>query len=703
MLREKGLYGQLIQLDTMDDAQNVPDVRHLHPQEVAILNALIPSYVTPSGDFHLRLELSAVGQMASPIQSLWVLAQVHTHAHQVGLFPKVPTPEEHLMNLCKTPLQERGKLWNHRTEYMLRFEGALKALHDKVERTDTDALHVQVERTDPIALHGQVESTDPDALHDKVERTDSNALHDKVECTVPIALHDKVECTDPNAFHAKVECTVPIALHDKVECTGAQALHPKMECTVGEEVGLTQEILEFLESSGTHAVPACEDLAQIDPYMSHEHSNLSDLDAQDLAEVMLTVVDSDSSTDAAFEQVHPETPEANLYDATNFLSDNQDKSEDAGKSPHGDNRNSNPDLLTSDHSTSSEGTPTCEEVDKSSLSRKRKHVQTSDTVDQAQFAIGAVPGFSTSKVPAIAAEVPTPPGIEDDSPAIPDKGIDSDLEERTQMDPTGVIVVVAGQNIHTIRTSGDSTIGQLAVATDKLGQMSEPIKVTTVVGAQLPLSSTVKQGSFIRFQELAHAANWRCRGPHGHSPCPILVNDNRSTLLWQQEGWVATDDMKFYMTMVQSAHQDVQCHVIDILPELDYHVVFSDILLKAITCMQEDNLRALAIAVLYNHHWVPIFIQAHDKVHITMPPDESMIFRQHIHDALGEVDFQYDCDVLPHAFPADCGFQTIGWLISKIRGEDAREPWIDEQAGQWRAIFHQRLEKNQLASLCSSH
>ena len=134
-LSEKGLYGQLITLDSHSKLGNdlVQDLRHLHPQEVALLNALKPSVVSPSDAFHARLELSGVGQLASPIQSLWILAQVQFQASQHDLFPYVPDPEEVLAHHCKSLLHERDQLWSQRTIYMAKFEEALNSLHHKVD------------------------------------------------------------------------------------------------------------------------------------------------------------------------------------------------------------------------------------------------------------------------------------------------------------------------------------------------------------------------------------------------------------------------------------------------------------------------------------------------------------------------------------------------------------------------------------------
>ena len=58
--------------------------RHLHPCELAILNALLPpaTWMTENRP-SLRLCLSAVGQMASPMQSVWVGSCIMQQLHSI--------------------------------------------------------------------------------------------------------------------------------------------------------------------------------------------------------------------------------------------------------------------------------------------------------------------------------------------------------------------------------------------------------------------------------------------------------------------------------------------------------------------------------------------------------------------------------------------------------------------------------------------
>ncbi len=72
LLQERGLFAQVLPLGFSED--NMPRWRHLQAMEVALLNGMPPSQ---SWGDDARLNLCAVGQLASPLQSVWVGAQIH--------------------------------------------------------------------------------------------------------------------------------------------------------------------------------------------------------------------------------------------------------------------------------------------------------------------------------------------------------------------------------------------------------------------------------------------------------------------------------------------------------------------------------------------------------------------------------------------------------------------------------------------------
>ena len=70
-LAEKGLFGLLVQ--SQSDVLPSPGIRHVHPNEALALNAMD---CTIDFGLSVRLSLSGVGQIASPLQAAWVLSFV---------------------------------------------------------------------------------------------------------------------------------------------------------------------------------------------------------------------------------------------------------------------------------------------------------------------------------------------------------------------------------------------------------------------------------------------------------------------------------------------------------------------------------------------------------------------------------------------------------------------------------------------------
>ena len=76
-LKNKGIYGALIQLpgELKTYLGNLPVTRHLHPWEMALLHGCNPNRQWLP---NLRFGIAALGQMAAPAQSTWIIAQLQS-------------------------------------------------------------------------------------------------------------------------------------------------------------------------------------------------------------------------------------------------------------------------------------------------------------------------------------------------------------------------------------------------------------------------------------------------------------------------------------------------------------------------------------------------------------------------------------------------------------------------------------------------
>ena len=108
-LNERGVFAVLISLGSVikHEGHTFPKCRHLHPSEVAVLSG---ARVIPWGG-SMRLGLAAVGQMASPLQAVWVCSHV---VSTIAKFTQVPThasPAECLSSLRASVLHDCELLW----------------------------------------------------------------------------------------------------------------------------------------------------------------------------------------------------------------------------------------------------------------------------------------------------------------------------------------------------------------------------------------------------------------------------------------------------------------------------------------------------------------------------------------------------------------------------------------------------------------
>ena len=128
-LKEKGLYGQVVSLGrtTVKYGFTYHHCRHLHASEVALANGLDPFYVGLKTE-RCRLELSGVGQLASPFQGAWVMANLIKDVH-VKVMPMMNfvEPLDLLRNMALQLLEQRDRLFvgASPTKYMAMFQHAV--------------------------------------------------------------------------------------------------------------------------------------------------------------------------------------------------------------------------------------------------------------------------------------------------------------------------------------------------------------------------------------------------------------------------------------------------------------------------------------------------------------------------------------------------------------------------------------------------
>ena len=174
---------------------------------------------------------------------------------------------------------------------------------------------------------------------------------------------------------------------------------------------------------------------------------------------------------------------------------------------------------------------------------------------------------------------------------------------------------------------------------------------------------------------------------------PILQGITRGQALWQQLGWVARDEMEYYLYMLECYSPGTTYGILDLPESIDNPAVFTDFILKAIReagTDQDTNVRTCAIR--HRHHWFPVVVAVKGPdIHIHTAPMQQEFVSSMLEAGLGRQALHVMTKPMPKAFPADCGFQTVGWLLSVLLDEDTRVPFTANQALQWRKLFHKDL------------
>ena len=265
-------------------------------------------------------------------------------------------------------------------------------------------------------------------------------------------------------------------------------------------------------------------------------------------------------------------------------------------------------------------------------------------------------------------------------------------DDELDLPDVAVNVVTHTDGMMTHNMSSPCTAADLASAVSRLGVLRQPIRVSTAMGTQLSQQDHIKHNHFLLLEENSNVQTWKC--PKNHDgEIPKFQGLTREQVLWTQKGWVAYDEMSYYMHMLESYHPSSTFGVVQVPSDPDRNVVVARTIIRALSLAGQDvNSRVKAIAFLHDHHWFPCVVEARgDEAKVYLPPQEGEWIIEAFASMVGQNHVQFHADPMPHAFPADCGFQTIGWILAKMMDDETTQPFTVRQACQWRSLFHQNL------------
>ena len=113
-LRRRGLHGALVLLsgEVSTSFGPLPRTRHLHPYEIAATHGVSPDWSWEP----LKMGICGLGQMASPVQSLWIAAQLGQATAdfmQTDCLSPEAILHQHIMQVCLTVADDHPAIGQH--------------------------------------------------------------------------------------------------------------------------------------------------------------------------------------------------------------------------------------------------------------------------------------------------------------------------------------------------------------------------------------------------------------------------------------------------------------------------------------------------------------------------------------------------------------------------------------------------------------
>ena len=602
-LDNKGLYGILIPLGKtlLVDGEELSTFRHPHPQEVALLNGCLPSLVKPSSKSTLRLDLSGIGQMATPLQSAWIGANILKSIHEQGIIDFPTNPIAIVKKVCQDLLQERDEILGvtKQTTYMKIFEEAIRKLG-----------HDQLPPKDEIESHGAFTQ----ALLAVVKKAEKHA-----EPPIP-----KVGFRlDPINSIEEKEVIQPILCQSITMQQSERS--PVDTCE--------EEVLPPLQFPDPHV---------LDRWCVKESCTGVKLPMTDAG---IDIVEED------FPNAYSEAGGIQLFSAKECEEPPCKKAKTEGDRP----QQADPDVKTD-----------------------------LDNIKHAEPITPTIPWTSVAR--------------EDQ---------ESGTANIHQEAPGNIFWIGhTDQTIFPVRINGPSTVGQATQAEAKLHNLPVTIKPMNGVGSDLSLSQTVQPDDVILIRQCGECDKDKCIrakcnylfAPKGNEVPNFQDSLTREEILWNQRGWVAFDEMTFYLDTLKNEGQINTSPPLYFNEDTSQVVVWGDWVVRASEIAAATNMQYEICSVIWHdHHWFPVRLEIKEsEVTITTTPLESDFIHHISKEAFGDYDFSLQVLDINHKFPADCGFQSIAWIAALARNQPGQTCIEASEALALRKQFAQHLANHSL-------
>lgn len=652
-LASRGLHGHLVALgDIVQTAVGpIPACRHIHPAELAIMNGMFCNFEWGP---NLKLSLSGLGQLASPLQAVWVGSLLIQHCIQEGIIPgEIVHPKHTLLNVMGELLEDRD-----------RYFGPPKSTNAKNFQTwvKQGLLFQQLPMTKPEVVHMPIPGK-----HHSNQQLEGSHWKQHVKPSIET---DQQNQESQKQFLDEWVC-------DYKGCPVCQTEQlPPQE---NHDVLKPKDVREAEISPTLHftAIPAEEIKSSLpDPAL---------LQASIAAEQMIKA------------DRPPQSGGIMGFEATRGIKRSRSHAVPYSQAP-----DSNKNTVGTKAETPSfqqnqpDSVQTCQQLGRAKQEKQMLQEQIESRRSHA-IAYSQAPESSKNTAHTEAEAQSFQHNQHDNVQTFQQFGrVEPESQSLPQLIEIRVLTANQDQPIVLQEKTGVTPL-QILARLREAKVADEYSVMRTGVATHLPLHEPIAQGQLLRVEQMQTEIQPRCNQRSEQGKPQIPFPSTRATALWHQKSWVAQDEFDYYLDVVKTIPNVVTFPSIVVTsdPQSEPLQTVTTWLQQAIYQIEQFDQCAVS-AVNWKEHWIPVAIEKQQSgCAVTIPPAcwelEQVIYEW---AANAEIHIAINYKVVAHQFAGDCGFQSYAWIVSFVNGNaqfNQLESFTPHQAEYCRSAFENHL------------
>ena len=224
------------------------------------------------------------------------------------------------------------------------------------------------------------------------------------------------------------------------------------------------------------------------------------------------------------------------------------------------------------------------------------------------------------------------------------------------------------------------------------------MRTTDLVGSHIPIGSQIHNEQIILLNPSLDDFQ-KCPRQTTASECPDLAHLTRFDAVWHQKGWVAWDEMEFYLSTLEEDLGVHVCKPIDFTNQIGTEID-EFVFVKSCQLNDASNQTGVFTAGWYQQHWFPMHVIYQDESWwITIPSELQFMVQDKITASINPCKVKFQGCSVPCKFGADCGFQTIAWIMHQVNPDQSALPMQAQEAIRWRLLFAETLTNQSIGSV----